>query len=173
MTVEIDSTTAIALWGAFAGTLAIGWDAYKWWADGPRLRVTANPNMQRVDLTTGRLDNEQLILVRVVNVGTRSTKVTYLVASCFTNRLRRLFGKRERVFVVLEPTCDTPLPVVLEPGQDWSAFISREEATKIAGTAVLYCGVEHSLGKRPVLARIAPKSLRLAVGCTQQEENKV
>lgn len=79
--------------GAFAGTAAIIWDVIKWRKESPRLQVTLNPNMQLANPITGELDEEQYIMVRVVNVGRRATKVTHLVGWPFRTRVHRLLGK--------------------------------------------------------------------------------
>lgn len=169
MTINLDVTTTIALWGAFTGTAAIVWDFVKWKTDAPRLKVSVNPNMQMLDQATGRLDPKQLIQVHVVNVGKRPTKITALLGWPFKTRMHRLFGKPTGDgFVSMEPLTQTPLPLVLQPGDDWSGFLHREAALKIVGDATLYCGVQHTLAKKPALARIDPKTLRPPKGAKDE-----
>lgn len=161
MTLTLDITATIALWGALTGTAAIVWDIIKWWADSPRLEVSVNPNMQIVNPKSGDLEPKKLILVRVVNVGKRSTKVTCLLGLPFKTRIHRLFGKpASHGFISMTPLADAPLPLVLQPGDDWTGFLNQEEAFQIAGNLPLYCGVQHTLAKKPVLARINFGSLR-------------
>jgi len=157
----VDATTAIAVWGAIAGTAAIVWDVIKWKTDGPRLKVSVNPNMQAIHPITRALDPRQLIQVRVVNIGSRPAKVTTLVGVPFKSRIHRLLGKSAGgEFFIPQPEFAPALPVTLQPGDEWCGSIDRKQALESVGDAVLYCGVEHTLAKKPVLARINPKELR-------------
>lgn len=157
----MDATTAIAVWGAIAGTAAIVWDVIKWKKDGPRLEVSVNPNMQAIHPITRALDPRQLIQIRVVNIGSRPARVTTLVGYPFKSRIHRLLRKPAGGgFFIRQPDSSAPLPVTLAPGDEWCGFIDRKQALESVGDSVLYCGVEHTLAKKPVLARINPKELR-------------
>lgn len=157
----MDATTTIAVWGAVAGTAAIVWDVIKWKTDGPRLEVSVNPNMQAIHPITKALDPRQLIQVRVANRGSRPARVTTLVGLSFKSRIHRLLGKPAGgAFFIRQPESSEPLPVTLAPGDVWCGFIDRRQALESVGDAVLYCGVEHTLAKTPVLARIDPKEPR-------------
>ena len=167
----MDATTAIAVWGAVAGTAAIVWDVIKWKKDGPRLKVSVSPNMQVFDHGTRQLDPRQIIQVRVVNIGTRPARVTSLLGWPFKSRLHRLLGKPAgEGFLVLNPEFSVSLPVTLAPGEEWHGYIDRKGALEVAGDAVLYCGVEYTLAKKPVLVRIDPKALRPPTASHSQPE---
>lgn len=161
MTISLDTTVAIALWGALTGTTAIVWDFIKWRKDRPCLEVSVSPNMQSFDHATRQLEPKQLIMVRAVNTGKRPAKVTHLVGYAYKSRIHRLLKMAPvEVFLVTEHLFGTSLPVLLEPACDWTGFLDRDRALAIAGDAVLYCGVVHTLAKKPVLARINRKALR-------------
>lgn len=156
----LDFITITAIWGAITGTLALSFEIYKWYKNGPKLEITVSPNMQVFDPALRKLFSEQLVMVRVVNRGTLPAKITDLLGWVFDTRLKRLFGKPRDGFFVVDSKSSIPLPVVLEPGQDWSGYINQKKTLEMTSNGLLYLGVQHTLSKKPVLTYVDTNQFR-------------
>lgn len=150
-----DATDTAAWWGAIVATIVLLWDIYKWWRSGARLIVRANPNMQDVSKLARGSAHDLRIFVDVTNSGDRPTTITHLVVYHYSNLFHKLANKPSMQGVVSPGDWGPPTPHVLQPGERWTSGIDQKDLTKKAGTdGYLYCGVIHSLAKRPVLARL-------------------
>ena len=73
------NTEVVAWIGAVTGVSGILWDIYKWNMAGPRLEVSANPNMEVLGNALCR--GQKFIRVRVRNTGTTKTTLTILAVA--------------------------------------------------------------------------------------------
>ena len=114
------SATDIAAWiGAVTGTLVLIWDVYKWMQTGPKVKVSAAPNMVAYGSAVTILGNKANIMVEVTNTGNGKTTITHLVGFFYRSRLRKwLRRKPDRSMVVLNPGSGQ-LPHVIHPGERW------------------------------------------------------
>lgn len=152
------TATDVAAWvGAVAGMLVLFWDVYKWKTSGrPRLRVQASPNMQAVAPGTGQFQEQPWVVVKVANTGDQKTTLTHLLGFHYRSRLHKLFRMNPaNSFFVATPAFGQGLPYVLAPGEEWLGAVKQsKELEQLARENCLYCGVHHSSGRRPVLARV-------------------
>lgn len=148
----MDASTWAAWWGAIVGTSAVAWQIFCWFRSGPRLKVTASTNMQVVSPDQGT-DETLYINVVVVNVGDKPTTLTHLCGHTYRNRLDRLRGKREKIFVI-NTGPESPIPHKIEVGDRWSAMVGQDSAEKLAGTSILSIGVQHSMQSKPTLKAV-------------------
>jgi hypothetical protein len=149
------ATDVAAWWGAIVATLILLWDVYKWKRTGrPIINVTASPNMKTLG-DEANLHGKKLIVVEVTNTGDRKTTLTHLVGVQYRSVFRRFLRKQEYAFFVPNNTLSERLPYVLEPGQRWLGGILQNEELEQGGRdGYLYCGVNHSSRKKPVLQRV-------------------
>ena len=150
------SATDIAAWiGAVTGTLVLIWDVYKWMQTGPKVKVSAAPNMVAYGSAVTILGSKANIMVEVTNTGDGKTTITHLVGFFYRSRLRKwLRRKPDRTMVVPNPGSGQ-LPHVIHPGERWiGAMDQSADLIKMSNEGALYVGVLHSTQKRPVLARV-------------------
>jgi len=141
-------TISIALWGAVSGTTALVWDIVKWSRDRPNLKASATPGMKILE--NGTIASKTLLQLRIVNAGTRQTKITALGVWVFSSRLNWIRKKPASTFVIPTPELSSPIPAVLAPGEDWFGRIDQEELLRLVGDDLFCCAVEHTLGRKPV-----------------------
>ena len=78
------SATDIAAWiGAVTGTLVLIWDVYKWTQTGPKVKVSAAPNMVAYGSAVTILGNKANIMVEVTNTGDGKTPSVSIVVAPF------------------------------------------------------------------------------------------
>jgi hypothetical protein len=68
------ATDVAAFVGAITGPLALGWEIYKWWIKGCRLRGSSRPHCTRPG--DPALGGMRCIRVNVRNIGDASTTIT-------------------------------------------------------------------------------------------------
>jgi hypothetical protein len=151
----MDASTWAAWWGAGSGTLAVAWEIFSWLRSGPRLRVTASPNMQYITPGVG-FDDTVYIHVNVTNVGDQPTTITHFFGQTYRSRLDRLRNKREKAFVVNTGT-ESPIPHKIDVGETWYAMAPQLPAEEIASNSLLYLGVQCASHKKPRLVRVRLK----------------
>lgn len=143
-----------AWWGAAIGTAVFGWDIYKWRTAGPKIEVSASPNMLQF-AGDGSPSTGPYLAVEARNNGDRKTTITHVVLFWYRSKHRKLLRKQaDKSFIVpcQEPV---PLPHVLEPGERWMTMTKQDGDMEGMGrTGALYAGVIHSGSKRPVLVRV-------------------
>lgn len=147
-------TSFVAWWGAVVATLVFLWDIYKWAKSGPRVVVSARPNMK----TFGgpqNLGGKSYVVVEAVNKGSKKTTITHLVGYHYSSFVKRILKKQSTTFFVPDTGPTQRLPHVLEPGERWLGIMEQnEDLEKMAGQGYLYCGINHSLKTKPVLQRV-------------------
>jgi hypothetical protein len=150
------SATDIAAWiGAITGTLVLIWDVYKWMQTGPKVKVSAAPNMVAYGSAMTILGDKSNIMVEVTNTGDGKTTIAHLVGFFYASQLRKwLRRKPHRTMFVPDPGSGQ-LPHVIHPGERWiGAMDQSDDLIKMSNDGALYVGVLHSTQKRPVLARV-------------------
>lgn len=136
-----------AWWGASVATLALGWNIYRGLRSGPRVKVTATPDMQSFT------SDKRYILVRAINRGGAPTTITHLVGvhtKSFFDFLRR----RRKQFISPSGLPGDPVPYVLKPGEEWSNVVDQADVQRQCQGGYLYMGIIHNQRKRAVYARV-------------------
>lgn len=120
-------TLAIAAYAAAVSTFVLGWDAYKWLNQGPKLKVTAQTGMKIVG--GGRVDPKTYISATVVNYGDRATTLTNMgflyYKSWFNAYLRR--NRADQALIVTTPSLAQVLPYRFEAGAQWIGMADQDE----------------------------------------------
>ncbi|MCZ7566366.1 MAG: hypothetical protein M5U08_23315 [Burkholderiales bacterium] len=150
------SASEIAAWvGAATGSLALLWDIIKWSKTGPRIAVTAAPNMTGYGAAELILGNKPCVLVEACNVGDGKTTITHLVGFYYDSWLKRLFRRKPTTSIAVLDPSPGKVPHVLDKGERWVGMMEQnEELIRMSQDGYLFCGVYHSTSKRPVLARL-------------------
>ena len=149
---NMDASTLAAWWGAVCGTLALFWEIFSWYRSGPRLSVTASPNMQLI--TPGlAMDTTVYINVSVTNVGDQPTTLTNFYGHTYRNWLDRIRNKPDKIFVV-NTGPESPIPHKIDIGERWSAMTRQDKAIEIAGGSLFFIGIVHAMRVKPVLVRV-------------------
>lgn len=123
-----------AWWGAIVASIVFVWEIVKYARQGPRLRITARPNMIQIppDAIAGDVN---WICVEVVNVGDQGTTLTTLGGYHFDSALKLHFRRwkvAKHAFVFPNPQ-GPALPFFIEPGKRWSALIAQERIFETTG----------------------------------------
>lgn len=143
----------IAVYAAVVGTLALGWDVFKWWSGDASFAIKIGTNM--IDPTDPEPRKPKLAF-EVSNRGKTPTTITHIVVKGYRSVLHRFVGRAAVEAFIPRPGI-TAVPYELQPG---GRFIATSKQTdQIVGWSQnykLYGGVYHSHSKRPLLARIRP-----------------
>ena len=141
--------TETAAWiGATTGTLALLLQVVKWIRSGTRLDISSNSNMIPIDPTPD-FPSEPHLMIWVRNVGDAPTTLTTLALEYYRNRWSRLIRRGGEHGVVLKPAGD-PLPMVLQPGQQWSSIVKRgSPVEKARDSGFLVCAMYHTMSRKP------------------------
>jgi hypothetical protein len=148
----MDASTMAAWWGAISGTLVLVWEIFRWGRSGPRVRVTASPNMKLMTPGVG-IDKKTYISVDAVNVGDSPTTLTHFCACTYKNWFDRARGKKSQLFVI-SPGPESPIPYKLQVGERWSALTDQSRAVASAQGELFYIGVQHVLASKPIYVRV-------------------
>ena len=120
-------TLAIAAYAAIVSTFVLGWDAYKWLNQGPKLKVTAQTGMKIVG--GGQIDPKTYVSATVVNCGDRATTLTNMgflyYESWFKAHLRR--NRADQAFIIATPSQAQVLPYRFEAGAQWIGMADQDE----------------------------------------------
>lgn len=120
-------TMVIAAYAAVVSTFVLGWDAYKWLNQGPKLKVTAQTGMKIVG--TGRIDSKTYVSATVVNYGDRATTLTNMgflyYRSWFKAYLNR--NRADQAFIITTPSQVQILPYRFEAGAQWIGMADKDE----------------------------------------------
>jgi hypothetical protein len=145
-----------AWWGAGVATLALTWNIYRALRSGPRVKVTATPDIQ-VFPRTAITGDTVYISVTATNRGTAPTTLTNFVGfhekTLLDLFLRRLL-RRRKGFVVFTGPLGQPIPYVLKPGEQWSNVVEQLDLQSHYQGGYLYIGVSHNQRKRPIYAHV-------------------
>lgn len=136
----MDVTLGIALWGAVLATLVAFWDFAKWMRSGARLRISVRPNVHYPDSPVVDEPSPQPgVLVKrlkpsfhieIVNAGDLPTTLI-AVEACYT-KTGWLWKRQHDSFRlswgsdVIQAFRGNRPPVLLGPGELWSARIDQE-----------------------------------------------
>jgi hypothetical protein len=137
-------TLGIAAYAAIVSTFVLGWDAYKWLNQGPKIKGYAQTGMK----VMGGIqpDPKTYVSITAVNHGDRATTVTNMGFLYYDKWFKAyLFKNRPtQAFVVTSPSQGQPIPYRLETGAQWSGMAHQDNGTdKMIREgylfAVLYC----------------------------------
>lgn len=138
---RLSPSDCAAWYGASIATLVFLWELFKWFRSGSRLRLQVSYDMQPV-ADSGKLEPQQYIVVKAVNVGAQATTVSHLSLTYYSNRLRLLFRRPTQVMIVPSPELATPLPKLLNTGDTWTGGIPQTtELKKMISEGFLVCGL--------------------------------
>lgn len=126
------NATDIAAWYAtVVATVAFSWDMIKWFRSGPRLRIRVVANVYYNDskvigetvLGNGvkASDLEEYCHVEVFNVGHQPTTLLDISATSINKATKSQMFNSSIAFTI--HTGSKPIPVLLSPGEAWSARI--------------------------------------------------
>src|ERR1035437_8832981 len=120
-------TLGIAAYAAVVSTFVLGWDAYKWLNQGPKVRISAQTGMKIVG--GAHVDPNTYISVTAVNYGDRATTITNMgflyYTSWFNAYLRR--NRSDQGFIITTPSQAQVLPYRFEAGAQWIGMANQDE----------------------------------------------
>ena len=112
-------TLVIAAYAAVVSTFVLGWDAYKWLNQGPKVRITAQTGMKL--LGGSQVNPNTYVSVTAVNYGDRATTITNMgfiyCKSWFKAFLPR--NRPDQAFIITSPSQGQDLPYRFEAGAQW------------------------------------------------------
>jgi hypothetical protein len=159
------ATDIAAWWGAILASLTLVWNIFRWHREQCKIRVRILPNMS-ISLPNGEQTGQKSIFVEASNVGGKDTTITLLGGYRCLSLSERLRRRSVRSFGVPLIRPGQSLPHIIRPGETWTGCIVQSaEIEKWAREETLYCGIWHSLSKRPVLSRVV-------IAATKQLDNK-
>lgn len=120
-------TLLIAAYAAVVATFVLGWDAYKWLNQGPKVRITAQTGMKLMG--GGHIDLKTYVSVTAVNYGDRATTITNMgflyYKTWFKAYMRR--NRADRAFIVTTPSQVQVIPHRFEAGAQWIGMADQDE----------------------------------------------
>ncbi len=151
----MEASVVAAWWGAIIASVVLLWDIFKWFSKGARILVSAAPNMQTVNPLKGKLDDEKMILVEVVNIGDLPTTITHLTIYQYSSFWDKLRNKRSNQGVIPMQGAGSELPHLLGSGARWVGRIDQSDVIdKFCKDKIFYCGVYHTFSKKPVASTV-------------------
>lgn len=139
-----------AWWGAIVASLALIWNIVVAIRTGPKIIVTATPNMQLYPPAPGEED-KSFIFVKAVNTGTSPTTITHFHGYQAKGRFD-YFRKKHKPFIVSNNGRFPPPPIKLGPGDEWVGIMDQD--SEILSDELLYIGIIHNQNKKPVLKKV-------------------
>jgi hypothetical protein len=147
-----------AWYGAALATMVFAWEIWKWLRSGPRLRVSAQPNMSHVT-PSGGFGGDRVIFVEAVNCGDQATEITHLAGHVYRSRWAEFRRKGEH-FLVVNNGVGPQFPYRLEPGARWTGGINQDELEKHGKEGYLKCGVIDAVSGKQTLAVVKLSALK-------------
>lgn len=127
LTLNETLTLIIASYAAIISTFVLGWDAYKWLNEGPKVRITAQAGMRIVG--GGQIDPKTYVSVTAVNYGDRATTITNMGFMYYTTwcnaYLRR--NRADQAFIITTPSQAQILPYRFEAGAQWIGMADQDD----------------------------------------------
>lgn len=162
-------TLAIAAYAAIVSTFVLGWDAYKWLNQGPKLKVTAQTGMKIVG--GGQIDPKTYVSATVVNYGDRATTLTNMgflyYKSWFKAYIRP--NQADQAFIVTTPSQAQVLPYRFEAGAQWIGMAHQDgEVDRMIREGYLFAVIYSSTcgkGVRQLLTRNEHSTVEEANAC--------
>lgn len=145
LTLNEELTLAIAAYAAVVSTFVLGWDAYKWLNQGPKVRIYAQTGMKVVG---GPIpDPKTYVTVTATNYGDRATTITnlgFLYYKSWWRAYMPFVRKSERAFIITTPSQAQVIPYRFEPGAQWMGMADQDASIDEMIQegrlfAVLYC----------------------------------
>lgn len=150
-------TLVIAGYAAIVSTFVLGWDAYKWLNQGPKLKVTAQTGMKIVG--RGQIDPKTYVSATVVNCGDRATTLTNMGFLFYESWFKAYFrrNRADQAFIITTPSDVQVLPYRFEAGAQWIGMADQDESVDRMIregylSAVIYSSTSGK-GTRQLLAR--------------------
>jgi hypothetical protein len=144
------TTDWLALYGALASTASGAWAVYQWWTRGPKLKLTASPNMI---IAGGNLGDQQQKYISVVvrNRGREPTTITNFALFGYDTWLKYLLKINSYQAVVNQSLEAYRLPFVLTVGSEWSSLcIQNAEVEELSRSKIMCTAIYHSFSEKPV-----------------------
>jgi hypothetical protein len=152
----MDANDFIAIYAAFVATGALFLEMRRWAESGPRIVVTATPEM--MIFGGGQPDENDLLGVIVYNRGDIPTTITGMIIVRFEPNWFGLRQRRAQQFVVTNPQPPGhPLnvPAELKPGGQWMGFgRPRPDLMPDIQNGMYWAGVHTTARDKPYLAKI-------------------
>jgi hypothetical protein len=146
-------TDVLAMIGAFTGSAALLWDVFKWLKTGPRVRVSAIPNM--VSTGEGNAYQGKNVIIEVVNTGDSKTTITHLAGYHYDSWFKPIFRFKPTTQFVVPNPIPGRLPCELSPGERWVGLIEQTpDLIDMSVNGKLYVGILHSMKRSPVMTRL-------------------
>ena len=127
LTLKETFTLVIAAYAAVVATFVLGWDAYKWLNQGPRVRITAQTGMKMMG--GSQIDHNTYVAITAVNHGDRATTITNMgflyYKSWFKAYVRR--NRADQAFVITAPSQAQAIPFRFEAGAQWIGIATQSE----------------------------------------------
>lgn len=158
---KIFTADPVAWWGAITGTLAIGFEFYKWVTKGPKLKISISTNQKHLQEIGWKNEEVLFIHFRISNRGDAATTITFIGLRIYKGRfayLKKLFNfKPSQTFFAL-PVTSAPLPKDLLPGLIWDGLVEQTvEIKEMCSKNLTFVEVIHSLSDKPITKRVSFK----------------
>ena len=151
------TATDCAAWvGAITGCVALGFEVWKYFREGPRIELWVARNMTAEELQPPAND---VLLVTATNTGDADTTITHgyiQQSSDFLGLFRKkwLGGTWRSVVIGPRPRL-LDYPAVVEPGKQWVGIIPEQLINESCGSwKYNYLCVKTATKKRPARVRI-------------------
>ncbi len=117
----------IAGYAAVVSTFVLGWDAYKWLNEGPKIRITAQTGMKIVGGI--QTDPKTYVSVTAVNYGDRATTITNMGFLYYTTWFKAYLWRNRynQAFIIATPSQAHVLPFRFETGAQWIGMADQDE----------------------------------------------
>lgn len=163
-------TLCIAAYAAVVSTFVLGWDAYKFFHEGPKVTIEAQTGMKVIG--GGAIDPKTYLSVTAVNVGDRATTITnlgFLYYRSWVNAyLRR--KKNDQAFIVTRPSDAQPLPYRFEAGAQWIGMANQDsDIDKMIREGYLFVVLYCSTAGKGIRFRIHPRAHRAVKEAAQDD----
>ena len=151
----MNATDAAAWIGAVTGTLALFWEIFVWAKTGPKIEVSASPNMEAFGALLNILGNAPCVVVEARNVGDGKTTITHVVGFYYESWLQWFCRRRPTKTLFVPDPVPGRLPHVLDAGERWLGMMEQnDDLIEMSQKGRLYCGVLHSTSSKAVTARL-------------------
>jgi hypothetical protein len=160
-------TLGIAVYAAAVSTFVLGWDAYKWLNQGPKVRISAQTGMRVMGGI--EVDPKTYVSITAVNYGDRATTITNMgflyYKSWFRAVLRR--NRADSAFVVATPSQAQRIPYRFEAGAQWIGMADQtEDVDAMVRDGYLYAVLYCSTAGKGIRKRLQKKGHSAAADAT-------
>jgi hypothetical protein len=143
----------VAVYAAIVSTVVLFWQIFVWFRAGPRLKLSASPNM-----LMSPSDGKTYIVANVRNIGTQQTTITHVLIYAYPNWWAR-FRENPSLTAIVPHTLPAAysIPFVIDVGHTFLTMIVQvQELEKRSRDELLFIGIIHSFRDKPLLARVHP-----------------